>query len=192
MAHMLAIKFYTSNMVDCQLPERERSFWLSETWLGLHIILQSSGSTAPKHISRIPWWATGQEQGWKGIFPPQGKLYFCHILQAVSQGFPILHTLSLSKPHILGLEFQSSPSPELGFSCCPAGSMLLSPVQGVKARANCKHKPNPFPAPTAFNLLLIALTLNLQMLRVEKKELGVFFVCFTCISHSQCPHVCCT
>lgn len=157
MAHMLAIKFYTGNMVDCQLPECERSFWLSEIWLGLHILLQSSGSTAPKHISRIPWWATGQEQGWKCTFPPQGKLYFCHILQAVSQGFPILHTLSLSKPHILGLEFQSTvPAQSLALA-----AVQLAPCSSPQCRES-RHEPtaNTNQIPSQLLLPLISCLLH--------------------------------
>lgn len=55
----------------------------------------------PQHPNRSPGFLDGS-QGWKCMFPHRESSIFAMSpaarSQAVSQGFPILHTLSLSKP----------------------------------------------------------------------------------------------
>lgn len=189
MAHMLSIKLYTGNMVDCQLPEYK---WSLSDFQKLRWSSTHSAATTPQQVPEKGdslRWATTGTQGFKCASPG----WESSIVQCLLRNSPELHlgafpscTLFLNKSLVQSFKAHR-PSPERGFSSCPAGSMLCSLVQGVKTRAKCKHKPNPFQPPTCFNLLLIAATLNLQMSLAQKKEMGIFF--FVYIYFKQ-PNLC--
>lgn len=159
---MLAIKLYTGNMVDCQLPEYKWSLSdFQKVELELHAL---SGRSSPTGLCEEGFPSMGHHPK---AHLPAGKALSCNAscgtaLSCVSGLSPLLHTLFLNKSSVWSFTAHR-PSPELGSSSCPAGSRLRSRVERVKTRANCKHKPNPFQAPTCFNLLLITATPNLQM-----------------------------
>lgn len=157
-AHMLAIKLCTGNMVDCQLPGHKRSFWLSETWLGLQIPLQNSGFTAAKQVSRIPWWAIGQEQAGSAHFPTGKALFLQQDPKLRLRAFPSCTPSHWVNPHILGSRVSKHT--------VPAQSLALAPVQLAPCSTpwcrQSRHEPTANTNQITSKLLLPLISCLLQ------------------------------